>query len=208
MSVFICGTGTGVGKTITAAAIMKRYASRMKISYFKPIQTGTELGDDDTRTVRELSGLPAEFFQPPLYAFKAPLSPHRAAELEGQRISFAGLLDRVGSSPNLLIEGAGGLLVPINRQCTWLDFLKELQLPVILAAHSGLGTINHSLLTIRALEQEGLRIIAIVFCGELMPDNMKTVNDFSGLPVLAFDGGSALDLSRFDEEEKLAGAFG
>ncbi|MBE7439304.1 MAG: dethiobiotin synthase [Spirochaetales bacterium] len=202
MSFFLCGTGTGVGKTITAAAIMQRFARKAGLCYFKPIQTGTENGDDDCRTVRELSGLPADFFKATLFAFKAALSPHRAAELEGEVISFSLLMDAV-RAPGLLIEGAGGLLVPINRQFTWLDLLRESQLPVILSAQSGLGTINHSLLTLRTLKGEGLRVLAVVFCGELNPDNMRTVTDFSGVPAVAFDGGSIPDLSRLDPQRLL-----
>lgn len=186
MSLFVCGTDTGVGKTILSAALFRRYApDNPALRYWKPVQTGD---DDDCAEVLRLSGLPAERAYPNQYKFQAPLSPHRAAELEHSEVSFDALIERyveLSRSGPLLLEGAGGLLVPLNRRYTWLDFLERARLPVVLAARSGLGTINHSLLTLAALRSRAIPVAGVVFCGTPEnPDNFRTVAEFGSVSVV------------------------
>jgi dethiobiotin synthetase len=102
-----------------------------------------------------------------------------------------------------VLEGAGGLLVPLNRSQTWLDFLKKARPSILVAAHSGLGTINHSLLTWQCLRQNDLFASAFIFCGPVNADNMRTVENFSGVPVIAFPFENELDLNLFDPDRRL-----
>ncbi len=186
MSVFVCGTDTGVGKTILSAALFKRYAPENPgLRYWKPVQTGD---DDDRADVLRLSGMAEDRACLNLYKFQAPLSPHRAAELENAEVNFDALLERhaeLSRGGPLLLEGAGGLLVPLNRRYTWLDFLERARLPVVIAARSGLGTINHSLLTLAVLRARAIPVAGVVFCGTPdNPDNFRTVAEFGAVSVL------------------------
>ena len=185
MSVFVCGTDTGVGKTIVSAALLKLYSDVPGLAYWKPVQTGD---DDDRATVARLSGVAEERLFPNSYRFSEPLSPHRAAELEDGHIVLDRLLEdlaRYRATGPVIVEGAGGLLVPLNRRVTWLDFLKLAQLPVVIVARTALGTINHSLLTAKTLGAAGIARIGFVFCGPDNPDNIRTIMQFTDLPALA-----------------------
>lgn len=186
MSLFICGTDTAAGKTCAAAALMSRHGANRSLRYWKPIQTGNEK-DNDLRTVSVLTGLPPERFLPTAFSYRPPLSPHRAAELENSRIELAVLIEymeRFRRQGPLIVEGAGGLLVPLNRRCTWLDFLTATATPVLVVGRTGLGTINHSLLTITTLQRHSLAVVGIVFFGPSNEDNMRTIGEFSGVPLL------------------------
>ena len=185
MALFICGTDTDAGKTHAAAAILLRYhASAKNLRYWKPIQTGSE-SDDDCAFARTLSGLSKSYFLPTSFLYSKPLSPHRAAELDGADCPTVSELvkkyKKYAADGALLIEGAGGLLVPINRKETWVDFLLETGASVVLTARSGLGTINHSLLTLRELERNRIDVVGIIYFGPENLDNMKTIEDFSGI---------------------------
>lgn len=186
MSLFITGTDTGVGKTIASAAILRQYADVPGLRYWKPVQTGD---DDDRGTVAALSGLPADRFLPNTYHFPEPLSPHRAAELADGHVELDRLLadyERYSAAGPLLIEGAGGLLVPLTRRLTWVDFLQRVKsVPVLIATRTALGTINHSLLTAQALKAARISAVGYLFCGTDNPDNMRTIMEFSDLPALA-----------------------
>jgi len=197
---FVCGTDTDAGKTVTSAALMRRYR-HLRHKYWKPVQTGA---DNDTGTVQSIAELGSRRFIKPLYSFHEPLSPHRAGELDGVEIDLSLIVEtfrELSSEGPLLLEGAGGLFVPLNRKFTWADFLQKTALPVILAARSGLGTINHSLLTVRALESMGIPLAGIVFNGPINPDNRQTVSDFTGCKnVLSLDYRSTADLDEFDPD--------
>ncbi len=246
---FITATDTDAGKTITSAALMKQYRWA---HYWKPVQTGA---DRDSEVVRTLSGRDANFFHPGL-TFSQPLSPHRAAELDGKQIlledldsAFQKVVDSVNSFDSrestiapgpddqsasgpgfddsgsavqsartpadpaagrkeesiLFIEGAGGLMVPLNRSSLWPDWLAEKPLSLILVCRTGLGTINHSLLSIEAIRQRNLDLTGLVFFGPENPDNQKTIAEFSGVPVLGqlslgaaleSESGSGLDVQQ------------
>ncbi len=200
MSFFLTGTDTGVGKTTSAAMLLLRYQQLM---YWKPVQTGL---DFDRATVAKLSGLAEQRFLAETYSFPDPLSPHRAAELVGQQIKPEKIIAdlrvaeqkaRELGSQSLLIEGAGGLLVPLTRDYTWLDFLVQTKLSVVIVARTALGTINHSLLTVEMLRNYDVNILGFIFCGPPNADNLRTISEFSRLPVLCcFDFKQEKDLKK------------
>ncbi|WP_380872687.1 ATP-dependent dethiobiotin synthetase BioD [Sphingomonas sp. DBB INV C78] len=167
MSRFIVtGTDTGIGKTIFAAGL----TGAIGATYWKPIQSGLE-EEADSETVARLTGQPV---LPEGYRLVRPLSPHRSAELEGVTIDADALA--VPSCPGpLVIEGAGGPLVPVTRATLFADIFARWGLPVILCARTGLGTINHSLGSIEALRARGVPIHGIAFIGEANEDNEATI---------------------------------
>ena len=166
---FVTGTDTGVGKTVLSAALMLRHPGGC---YWKPIQTGTHHDTgDDTAEVRRLSGgqVLDEGIRLP-----DPVSPHLAARRAGITIDLDRLAERVFTTP-VIVEGAGGVLVPINESQTMADLMVLLGLPVIVAARTSLGTINHTLLTLEALRARGLRVAGAVMIGEANPDNRAAI---------------------------------
>lgn len=167
--VIVTGTDTGIGKTVFAAAL----AGALGATYWKPIQCGLEDGGDNER-VRALSGLSPDRIRPEAYRLAMAASPHRAAEAEGIEISVSKLALPDVESP-LVIEGAGGLMVPVNRATLLIDVLASWRLPVVLVARTALGTINHSLLSIEALNGRNIPLLGIAFVGEEMPDTERTI---------------------------------
>jgi dethiobiotin synthetase len=165
----ISATDTDVGKTVFAAAL----AGAIGASYWKPIQCGLEDGGDVTR-VKALSGLPDDRLLPEAYRFALAASPHRAAEAEGVEIDVARLAPPSVDAP-LVIEGAGGLMVPVTRRILLIDVLATWGIPVILCARTALGTINHSLLSLAALRARSLPVHGIVFVGDENPDTERTI---------------------------------
>lgn len=217
-TIIIAGTDTGVGKTICSALLM----SVLKGTYFKPIQSGgkcvyascpdlsilSDKGEDnDTQTVKRLSELDDTHFLEEKYYLNEPLSPHLAAETDGVLIDENNLTlpSNVPFEP-LIVELAGGLMVPVNRQTLYIDILKkwtdEHKAKVILCAKTALGTINHALLSIEALKARNIDIMGIVFIGEENKDNKRTIVDFSGVRNL----GSIPKLDNLDRVQ-LAEAF-
>ncbi|USI72148.1 dethiobiotin synthase [Sphingomonas morindae] len=166
MRLIVSGTDTGIGKTVFAAGL----AAALGAGYWKPIQSGLEEGAD-TDAVRRL-GVTTTF--PEAYRLTAPLSPHRAAELDGVTIDPARLTPPAGADP-LVIEGAGGLLVPVTRDLLFADLFARWRLPLVLVARTALGTINHSLLSIEAARSRGITLLGIAFVGEANPDNEATI---------------------------------
>jgi dethiobiotin synthetase len=167
--VIVTGTDTGIGKTVFAAAL----AGALEASYWKPIQAGIAGGGDSER-VRALTDLAPERILPEAYRFNMAASPHRAAEAEGVRISVARLALPAIDGP-LVIEGAGGLLVPVTRETLMIDVFASWRLPVVLVARTALGTINHSLLSIEALNGRNIPIFGIAFVGDEIPDTERTI---------------------------------
>lgn len=178
MRYVISATGTDVGKTVTAGVLMLG----MNASYWKPVQCGAE-PETDTRTLRRLTGLPPERFLPEAYVFKNALSPHRAAELENREIDFDNL-DPPACHRTLLIEGAGGLMVPLTRDKLFIDLMTRWKFPLILCARTELGTINHTLLSLAAAKSRGIPLHGVIFIGPENEDNINTIAHFSGAPVL------------------------
>lgn len=169
MSAFVVtGTDTGIGKTEFCAAL----AGALNAFYWKPVQSGL-LDGADRDAVAALSGLPPAHILPEAYRLTEPLSPHRAAELDGVGIDP----DRLAlpAVRPLVIEGAGGALVPVTREVTYADVLAKWGLPTIIVARTGLGTINHSLMTIEALRARRAPIHGLAFVGEANEDNEATI---------------------------------
>ena len=158
--IVVSGTDTGVGKTVFSAAL----AGALDGYYWKPIQSGLD-EETDSQTVLRLSGLAPERVLPEAYRLRTPASPHFAAELDGITIDHR-TLEVPNADRSLVIEGAGGLLVPLTRSVTYLDLMARWRLPVVLCARTALGTINHSLLSIEALRARDVVILGVSFIGE------------------------------------------
>ncbi len=172
--VFVTGTDTGAGKTVVCAWL----AYHWKAAYWKPIQSGFP-PDDDTAEVIRLSGCPT--FSPTV-CFKAPLSPYHAAHAEGRTLSLDDFT--LPTSSPLIVEGAGGLLVPLNETQTMADLIAHLGVPVVIAARSTLGTINHTLLTLEALRSRGLSVLGVVLSGPPSPANREAIAERGHCRVL------------------------
>jgi dethiobiotin synthetase len=168
----VTGTDTGIGKTVVAAML----TFCLDGIYWKPIQSGSE-GGTDTARVAAMTGLSRERFRYEAYSFSQPLSPHRASELDGVAIDEARLALPTGipEDRRLIVEGAGGLLVPITRRLLQADLFARWRAPVILCARTKLGTINHSLLSLEALRKRSIPILGIIFVGEAMEDSERTI---------------------------------
>ncbi len=166
----VTGTDTGIGKTIFSAAL----AGTLGLPYWKPIQSGLE-EESDSETVARLAGVP---LLPEAYRLKTPASPHLAAEIDGVTIDPEKLTPPEG---DLLIEGAGGALVPVTRTLLYADLFARWQIPVIVCARTGLGTINHSLLTIEALKSRGVPIHGLAFLGDRQEDSEAIIAAISGV---------------------------
>ncbi len=183
---FVTGTDTGVGKTVAAAALMHRYRESMPMCYWKPIQTGIEQ-DDDTAECRRLGDCsPAELLVRGI-RLPRPLSPHLAAALNGCVIELDPLVALAADAPASLrwvVEGAGGVLVPINERELMADLMRRLALPVIVVARSTLGTINHTLLTLEALAARSLAVAGVILIGEPNPENRRAIERYGQVAVL------------------------
>ncbi len=173
----ITGTDTDVGKTVFAAMM----TIALDANYWKPIQSGLE--NIDTKTVQRLSALPDERFFPERYLLTEPLSPHRSAEIDEVEIDVESFILPESENP-LIIEGAGGLMVPLTRKNLQINLFERWGLPVILCARTGLGTINHTLLSLEALWARKIPIHGIAFIGDDNPDNIRTIAEYSGETIL------------------------
>ena len=178
--VFVTGTDTGVGKTVVAACLARAWGA----DYFKPIQTGLAEEPGDTATVAALAELQPERLHPPVHAFDPPVSPHLAAEKAGVaiRLEDIGLPD---SDRPIVVEGAGGALVPLNGRETMLDLMARLDLPVVLVAADRLGAINQTLLTLEALRGRGLDVLGMVLTGDAFADNAAAIEAHGRTRILA-----------------------
>jgi dethiobiotin synthetase len=165
----VTGTDTGVGKTVFSAAL----AGALDASYWKPVQAGLE-GETDSDTVRRLSSLPHERVLPEAYRLKLPASPHIAALREDISIE-ANQLSIPKGPARLIIEGAGGLLVPLSPDLLQIELFAAWGVPVILCARTALGTINHTLLSLEALASRGMRTHGIVFIGAAADEVEATI---------------------------------
>jgi malonyl-CoA O-methyltransferase len=178
-SVFVTGTDTGIGKTVVAACLVHAFGAR----YWKPIQTGIADEPADTDTVARLAALPPSRIHPPRYTLLAPLSPEAAASREGIAIAVSDFSLPQGEGP-IVVEGAGGLLVPLGGGAFMTDLMARLALPAILVARSTLGTINHTLLSIEALRHRRLPLRGIVLVGPDGAENARAIARHSGAEIL------------------------
>jgi dethiobiotin synthetase len=167
--IIVTGTDTGVGKTVFAAAL----AGALEANYWKPIQSGL-IEETDSQTVQRLSGLSEKRVLPEAYRLQTPASPHLAAELDGVVIDPDALVLPKTDGP-LVVEGAGGLLVPLTRQIAFIDVFRRWQAPVVLCARTTLGTINHTLLSIEALRARRIPLLGVAFMGEENPDSERII---------------------------------
>jgi dethiobiotin synthetase len=183
---FITGTDTNVGKTVVAAALMHRFRNLGRLRYWKPVQTGIEQ-DDDTDVVRVLGACAEVELLTEGVRLPRPLSPHLAAQLAGCRVEIEPLLRLIAAQSEAagwVIEGAGGALVPLNETQLMTDLIEQLGLPAVVVARSGLGTINHTLLTLEALRRRALRVAGVVMVGDLNAENRVAIERFGEVPVL------------------------
>src|SRR5512139_3497729 len=170
-------TDTDVGKTVFSAGL----AGALGAFYWKPIQSGLA-PEGDKETVMRLSGLGPDRILPEAYRLTAPLSPHRSAELDGIVIDPLRLSMPQVAGP-LVVEGAGGLMVPLTREFLQIDLYRKWQLPVILVTRTTLGTINHTLLSISALRAHGIALHGVAFVGEDNSDNIRTIGEMGNVRV-------------------------
>ncbi len=152
-------------------------------NYWKPLQSGIEEGGVDTRRVQKMTALPDERFMPEKHVFTEALSPHRAAELDEVKLNIDDLKIPFSERP-LIIEGAGGLMVPLTRENLQINQFKKWGLPVILVARTGLGTINHTLLSLEALWARDINVLGAIFVGPANDDNVQTIAEFSKVKIL------------------------
>ncbi len=176
--IVVVGTDTGVGKTVFAAGLT-RFLDGF---YWKPVQAGLD-GETDSAVVRRLSGLPPERILPEIWRLQTPASPHLAAERDGVTIDVRSLSFPPVQQP-LIIEGAGGLLVPLTRRELFIDVFARWNAPVVLCARTSLGTLNHTLLSLEALQRRAIPVLGVALCGEAHPDNERTLREMGGVPIL------------------------
>jgi dethiobiotin synthetase len=178
LPILITGTDTGIGKTVFAAGL----TAMLNASYWKPIQSGLE-EETDSELVARLADIPDQRILPEAYRLNAPLSPHRSAELDGVKIESAGLTIPNCDGP-LVIEGAGGLMVPLTRDDLFIDVFARWQIPAVLCARTGLGTINHTLLSLEALRTRNIPLLGVAFIGAEMEDTQRTIAEIGKVRIL------------------------
>ena len=177
--IVVSGTDTEIGKTVFAAAL----ADLLGACYWKPIQSGLD-GETDSQVVARLGGLSCDRILPECYRLKTPVSPHQSAAIDRVNIDATALdVPDTGGRP-LVIEGAGGLMVPLNRSTLYIDVFARWRIPVVLCARTALGTINHSLLSIEALRHRGIELLGIAFIGEGNPESEDAICEIGRVPRL------------------------
>lgn len=174
---FITGIGTDVGKTIASAIITES----LKADYWKPIQAG-DLDKSDSKKVEKLISNNESFFYPEGVRLKSPMSPHAAAEIDGIKLSSK-KIKRPKTSKNLVLEGAGGLLVPLNSKETILDLIQPKDKVIVVSRHY-LGSINHTLLTIEVLKNRGFSIAGIIFNGNQNESTEQVILEMTGVKFI------------------------
>ena len=176
--IFITGIGTEVGKTVASAILTEA----LQADYFKPIQAG-DLENSDTHKVERLVSNSVTKFHPNAFALKTPMSPHAAAEIDQVQIKAEEVKRPTTTNDYLVIEGAGGLLVPINSTQTIADLMQQEDKIIVVSRHY-LGSINHTLLTIEALKSRGLTCAGIIFSGEEHPTTESIIEEMAQVPIL------------------------
>lgn len=181
-AIIVTGTDTGIGKTIFCAGLVRFLDG----AYWKPVQAGLA-EETDSETVRRLSGLPEARILPEAWRLTTPASPHLAAERDGVRIdprALASLPARPPTRGPLVIEGAGGAMVPLTRDTLFIDLFATWRLPVVLCARTTLGTLNHTLLSLEALRRREMPIVGVALIGDAHEDNQRVIAELGGVRVL------------------------
>ncbi len=176
--IFVAGIDTNAGKTVVSAILTEA----LKADYWKPVQAG-DLDNADTMKVQALVSNATSVFHPEAYRLTRPMSPHIAAAKDHIEIDLAGI--RIPETSNtLVVEGAGGLLSPLTDQLFVIDLIKALDAPVVLVSRHYLGSINHTLLSVMALKQHGIKVLGIIFNGEEIEGTEAIIAAHSGYRVL------------------------
>ncbi|HEY0030283.1 MAG TPA: dethiobiotin synthase [Bacteroidia bacterium] len=177
--IFVTGIGTDVGKTVVSSVL----AEALKADYWKPVQTGSFFSTDTAKVQKWVSNSESKFHTEG-YLLKQYMSPHAAAELEGIDIGLTDLTLPTTDNKILIMEGAGGLMVPLNRKEFMVDMIKKFDAEVVLVIQNYLGSINHSLLSIDVLKSRGVKILGLVFNGPPHQLSEDIIIDYSGLKIL------------------------
>jgi len=202
----VSGTDTGLGKTVFAAALTNALGGY----YWKPVQAGLD-EETDSQTVSRLGGVPSERILPEAYKLSTPASPHLSAQIDGTSIDPRRLVPPDVDGP-LVIEGAGGLMVPLSENLVFADVFAAWQIPVILCTRTTLGTINHTLLSVEAMRHRAVPILGIAFIGNENLETESIISKLSGirslgrLPILT--SLTATGLSRAFHDNFDLSAFG
>ncbi|MGM9476016.1 dethiobiotin synthase [Pedobacter sp. GSP4] len=195
---FITGIGTGIGKTLISAILTEK----LKADYWKPIQSG-DLDSSDSKTISSLISNTQTFIHPESYRLTQPLSPHLSARLDGIQIDLNNITIPVTQN-NLIVEGAGGLMVPLNESELIVDLIKKLDVEVILISQNYLGSINHTLLSVNLLKQYHIPIKGIIFNGDENAETERYIVQYSNAKKL----GHVPHLNQIDQEQiALAGGY-
>lgn len=176
---FVTGTDTNVGKTVVSAMLTLGLGA----AYWKPVQSGLE-DITDTEFVRQATVLDDSHFLPERFRLTQPLSPHAAAAIDGVAIRLTDFQRPPTDKPHLIVEGAGGLMVPLNDRDLVIDLIRWLDLPVCLVARSSLGTINHTLLSIEQLRRSNIPILGVILNGEKNPGNRAAIEHYGRVEIL------------------------
>lgn len=187
----IAGIGTGIGKTLVSSIMVEA----MEADYWKPIQAG-DLEKSDSQTVKQLISNSVSVLHPERYRLTQAMSPHAAAKLDGVEIKLSEL-NLPETKNNLIIELAGGIMVPLNTTDLNLDLLKQWKLPVILVSQNYLGSINHSLLALEVLKSNKIELAGIIFNGDRNEETENFILNYSGANCL----GNIPGLSQIEKQE-------
>ena len=177
-SFFVTGIGTGIGKTIVSAVLTEK----LKADYWKPVQSG-DLDDSDTLKVKSLVSNKQSVFHQETYRLTQPYSPHKSAAIDGIVIDAEKFISPKTTN-NLIIEGAGGLMVPLNDHFLMIELVKKLDVSVVLVSQNYLGSINHTLLSIATLKQYGISIAGIIFNGKSDEYSESYILQYTGVRLL------------------------
>jgi dethiobiotin synthase len=176
---FVTGTDTDVGKTVVSAWLV----ARLGANYWKPVQAGNH-PETDSAIVRRLTEVSPERILPEAYVLPEPIAPHEAARRAGVAIDMQKLVPPPGDRP-LVVEGAGGVLVPLTDRAFVIDLARELELPVVLVTRSTIGTINHTLLSLEAIRRRGIPLAGVVMNGPETPHNRAAIERYGKVEVIA-----------------------
>lgn len=175
---FVTGIDTGIGKTLISAILTEK----LEADYWKPIQSG-DLEKSDSIAVRNLISNSKTIIHPETYRLNNPLSPHLSAKMDGIEIDL-NKINEPKTNNHLIIEGAGGLMVPLNNKDLIIDLIKKLNVEVILVSQNYLGSINHTLLSIQALKNRNIPIKGIIFSGEENIESEQYILEYSHSTVI------------------------
>lgn len=176
---FVTGTDTDIGKTVVSSVLV----SGLEADYWKPIQAGRD-PISDTEFVQKSTELPDAHFYPESFDLTEPMSPHAAAEIDGVSISFDDIKEPTTTHDHLIIEGAGGLIVPVNDDQYVIDLIAHFGYPALLVAKSGLGTLNHTLLSLEAMRHRNIPIFGVVLVGATHDSNEEAIIKYGKVPRL------------------------